>query len=282
MNRWSSYLAIGDSFTEGLEDPAPDGGYLGWADRLAAMLAAHSPGLRYGNLAVRGKMMDEIVSEQVPQAVRARPDLVTISAGGNDVITPGSDVDAVVEQFDQAVAALRRAGSDVVVFTGPDTRKTPVLRRVRTKVAVYNCHLWTIANRHGCRMVDLWGMRVLQDPRAWNSDRLHLSPLGHHRVALRAAEVLGVPTVERWNTPWPPAQEPRWLTLRREDLEWTRMYLLPWVRRQLRGESLGDGLLPKRPTLEQLSLSQNGAAAQNGAAQAQEGVSGRQEVARQG
>lgn len=277
MDRWSSYLAIGDSFTEGLEDPSPNGGYLGWADRLAAMLAAHSPGLRYGNLAVRGKMMDEIMSEQVPLAVQARPDLVTICAGGNDVILPGCDVDAVVDQFDRAVAAMRRVGIDVVVFTGPDTRKTPVLRRVRSKVAVYNCHLWTIANRYGCRMADLWGMRVLQDPRAWNTDRLHMSPLGHHKVALRAAEVLGVPTEEKWSTPWPHEAEQRWLTMRRADLEWTRAHLLPWVRRQLRGESLGDGLRPKRPSLEPLLLPEPGST--NGDVATREPVNYRQEIA---
>ena len=46
------YVAIGDSTTEGLEDPYPDGsGYRGWADRLAERMAQASPGLLYANLA---------------------------------------------------------------------------------------------------------------------------------------------------------------------------------------------------------------------------------------
>lgn len=253
MYRWSSYLAIGDSFTEGLEDARPDGSYLGWADRLASMLAAQNPALRYGNLAIRGKMMQEIVAEQVPLACEIRPDLVTISAGGNDVIYPGTDVDDVTAQFDKAVADLQGAGAEVVIFIGPDIKRTPVLRRVRPKLAIYNCNLWSIANARGCRVVDLWGMEVLRDRGAWDSDRLHMSPLGHHRVALRTAEVLGVPTEEPWNAPWPPAHRPNWLELRRDDYRWTTTHLLPWVRRQLRGQSTGDGLPPKRPRLTPLA-----------------------------
>jgi lysophospholipase L1-like esterase len=49
-----SFVALGDSFTEGVGDPYPDGTFRGWADRFAAQLAAASPGLRYANLAIRG------------------------------------------------------------------------------------------------------------------------------------------------------------------------------------------------------------------------------------
>jgi lysophospholipase L1-like esterase len=64
----ASFVAIGDSFTEGLNDAAPGGGFRGWADRLAGLLAAEYPGLRYANLAVRGKLLRQIVAEQVPAA----------------------------------------------------------------------------------------------------------------------------------------------------------------------------------------------------------------------
>ena len=45
-----SYVAIGDSFTEGMNDTAPGGGFRGWADRLAEMIAAQDPGFRYAEL----------------------------------------------------------------------------------------------------------------------------------------------------------------------------------------------------------------------------------------
>ena len=123
--------------------------------------------------------------------LQVKPDLVTLCAGGNDLIVPGSDVDAIAEEFEQAVVDLRAAGCEVVVFTGPDPRKQPVVRRVRGKVAIYNAHLRAIADRHGAQLVDLWAMARAASTRAsWSDDRLHFSPEGHQRIALRTAEVL--------------------------------------------------------------------------------------------
>lgn len=39
----TSLVAVGDSFTEGMSDRLPDGSYRGWADLLAARMAARSP-----------------------------------------------------------------------------------------------------------------------------------------------------------------------------------------------------------------------------------------------
>jgi lysophospholipase L1-like esterase len=253
VRTWTSWVAVGDSFTEGLSDEAPDGSYVGWADRLAAALAERAPGFRYANLALRGKMLGEIIAEQVPIAVEVKPDLVTICAGGNDLIVPGCDVDELAEKFERAVVDLRAAGCEVVMFTGPDPRSQPVVRRVRPKVAIYNANLRAIADRHGARLVDLWAMRPLVDVRSWSDDRLHFSPEGHRRIALRAAEVLGVAVADDWREPWPPVEPTPWLRSRQADLAWTRTYLLPWVRRHLRGESMGDGLHPKRPELSPLA-----------------------------
>jgi lysophospholipase L1-like esterase len=253
MHEWNSWVALGDSFTEGMSDLAPDGRtYLGWADRLAAVMAKQRPGFQYANLALRGKMLQEIIDEQVPRAIEARPDLVTICGGGNDLVVPGGDVDALAAQFEQAVLALLEAVPDVLIITGPDPQAMPVVRRVRGKVAIYNGHLRAIADRHGVRMLDLWAMDVLRDQRAWCDDRLHFSAEGHRRIALRAAEVLDIEVDGDWREPWPAEAPLPWISLRRNDLEWTWVYLLPWVRRQLRGESMGDGLAPKRPDLAPL------------------------------
>jgi lysophospholipase L1-like esterase len=252
VRKLASWVAVGDSFTEGLNDRAPDGGFMGWADRLAANLAARDPGFRYANLALRGKMLREIIEEQVPIAIEVKPDLVTMCGGGNDLIVPGCDVDALADQFERAVVALRAAGCEVVVFTGPDPRDQPVVRRIRGKVAIYNANLRAIADRHDAMLVDLWAMTPLVDIRAWSDDRLHFSPEGHRRIALRTAEILDVAVTDDWREPWPPVPPTPWLRSRQADLAWTRTHLLPWVRRHLRGESMGDGLMPKRPELSPL------------------------------
>lgn len=253
-NRFNSYVAIGDSFTEGLNDEMPDGTFLGWADRLAERLARGREDFRYANLALRGKMLDEIIDEQIPAALELHPDLVTICAGGNDIIVPGADVDETAARLDAGVGELCAAGITVLLFTGPDPKQMSVMNMLRGKIAIYNAHLWAIASRHGATIVDLWAMAPLHDRRAWSEDRLHFAPDTHRRIALRAAEVLGLATDDDWRRPWPEVDGPNdWISMRRSDLEWTRIYLLPWIRRQLRGESLGDGLEPKRPTLTPLT-----------------------------
>jgi lysophospholipase L1-like esterase len=261
----ASFVAIGDSFTEGLNDPAPGGGFRGWADRLAAMLAAEYPGLRYANLAIRGKLLRQIVADQVPAAVAMSPSLVSIAGGGNDILRPGGDPDTLAELFDVAVARLRQAGCRVLMFTGFDPVAFPVLRMLRGRIATYNMHLRAIADARGCDLVDLWSMRFLRELSAWSPDRLHLTAASHRRVALRAGEVLGVPVAEDWRTvpedaaasaePVPAsvgaAREARavWLAARREDAKWAREYFMPWINRRLHGVSSGDGRLPKRPEL---------------------------------
>jgi lysophospholipase L1-like esterase len=247
-----SFAALGDSFTEGLNDPGPGGGFMGWADRVAAVLAEQVPGLRYANLAVRGKLLHQVVVEQVPRAVELAPDLVSLAAGGNDILR-GADVDELAAQFETAVAALAAAGAQVLIFTGFDPRTFPVIRLLRGRIAAYDMHLRAIADEHGCRLVDLWSMRVLRDPRAWSPDRLHLASEGHRRVALRTCEVLGLPAAGDWRAPLPvvsgPVRANAWLTARGQDARWVWEYARPWVRRRLTGTSSGDGLRPKRPDL---------------------------------
>ncbi|MDN3360110.1 SGNH/GDSL hydrolase family protein [Actinomadura sp. DC4] len=252
---YSSYVALGDSFTEGLNDPDPAGGYRGWADRLAEHLAAASSsvdGLRYANLAVRGKVLRQVIADQVPRAVELRPDLITFSAGGNDLLRPRADPDGLAEAMEGAIRRLRDTGADVLMFTSFDTRDVPVLRRVRGKLATYNLHVRDIADRHGCRVVDLWSMRTLLDPRAWSADRIHLAQEGHRRVALAACEVLGVPATGDWREPFPAAPVAGWLDSRRSDIEWAKTYFLPWIQRRLRGRSSGDEVTAKRPDLHPL------------------------------
>jgi lysophospholipase L1-like esterase len=247
-----SFVALGDSFTEGVGDPYPDGSCRGWADRFAGQLATSAPGLRYANLAIRGKVLGQVMDEQVPIAVSLAPDLVSIAAGGNDLLRPKADPDALAATFEQAVLSLRQAGSQVLLFTGFDPGGFPLLRLIRGKAAAFNAQLRTIAAKYDCLHVDLWSMHVLADPREWCDDRLHLAPDGHRRVALRTSEVAGLPVTEDWREPLPadPAGAPRWLRARRQDVQWARNYAAPWLKRRLRGISSGDGMGPKRPDLQ--------------------------------
>ncbi|MGF9647448.1 SGNH/GDSL hydrolase family protein [Pseudarthrobacter oxydans] len=245
---WTRYVAMGDSFTEGIGDPEPSrpGGYRGWADRVAEELGRTQPDFAYANLAVRGRLLQQIVDQQLAPCLALKPDLVTLSAGGNDLLRPGGDPDALAEKLDSVVQILAMGGATVVLFNGPDTGSS-VLGRIRSKVAIYNENLRTVAARHDAVIADMWSLRQLSDPQMWDRDRLHFSPLGHHTIA---AMVLDSLNVEHTLEPLQPKPLPprTWREARSGDLVWAREYFVPWVLRRLRHQSSGDGITAKRPT----------------------------------
>ena len=132
-----------------------------------------------------------------------------------------------------------------MVTTGFDTRGVPLLKHLRGKIATYNGHVRAVADRYGCPVLDLWSLRSVQDRRAWDADRLHLSPEGHTRVALRAGLALGLEVPADPEQPWPPLPPRGTLEIRRDDVHWAREYLVPWIGRRLRGESSGDHVTAK-------------------------------------
>nr|WP_297426089.1 SGNH/GDSL hydrolase family protein [uncultured Actinotalea sp.] len=267
---WRRYVALGDSFTEGLwdlpdADVAADGppsdadprACRGWADLLALHLAARHDQpdgdgvLHYANLAIRGRLLRPILTEQVPAALAMRPDLVSLVGGGNDMLRPTADPDALAARLEDAVGRLRASGADVLLGTGVDAKDSPLVSRTRSRVAVYNTHIWSIARRHGAHVVDLWGMRSLRDWRMWAPDRIHLTGEGHRRVAQGALVALGLePDDPRWDDPLAPLPPSPRLERVREDVLWFREHVYPWATRRLRGRSSGDTRRPKRPTLE--------------------------------
>jgi lysophospholipase L1-like esterase len=250
--RFGRYVALGDSFTEGVgdHDLRLPNGVRGWADRVAEALArASGEGFRYANLAIRGRKLDAILAEQVATALAMQPDLVSVYAGGNDILRPRVDIDGLVQRYGRAVAALRDSGAHVVMFTGFDLGFAPVFRHLRGRVATYNELVREVADVHGATVVDFWRMREYRDPRLWDVDRLHMSSAGHQRMARAVLDALGV---DHDLEPYPLAELPEMDRRQRRnaDLAWARAHAAPWVQRRLRGTSSGDGLLPRRPTLE--------------------------------
>ena len=247
---FSRYVALGDSTTEGLDDPAPDGrGHLGFADRLAARLARENPSLLYANLAIRGRKMRQIRDEQLEPALTLQPDLATVVGGLNDILRPRVSLDAVCSDFDGMVSALRARGATIVGITFPDpARIMPTARLVRGRVLAFNDALRSIAARRGMVLVDL-GERGVVDPRLWSVDRLHANGLGHQRITDAIAEALGLaPDFDPWE-PLPPADRvARHVALARE-AAWVGRHMTPWVVRRVRGRSSGDGVVAKRPSL---------------------------------
>lgn len=247
-------MALGDSFTEGLVDrhPTRPGEYLGWADRVAAALAERNAAagrpFGYANLAIRGRLVDQVVQDQLPPALTLRPDLVSLCAGGNDVLRPRASVEAIMASLESAVEAIRATGADVVLFTSANLSWVPLLNRVTPRLVEHNAELWAIGQRTGAFVVDIYTMRSLRDPRMYGEDRLHLSSEGHARVAAQALWTLGMPfEVRDWVEPLEPVPPLGRVESLQADREWVATHLRPWIRRHLRGEATGQDRAPKRP-----------------------------------
>ncbi|MGC0418950.1 SGNH/GDSL hydrolase family protein [Embleya sp. AB8] len=247
---FATFVAVGDSFTEGMSDPDPAGGYRGWADLLADRLAVDTPTLRYANLAVRGKLIRQIADEQVDAAAALGGELITLAGGLNDVLRPRCDVDAVCTVFEQAAGKLAAGGGHLVLFRSTDpTRRLRSSARLMPRIERLVAFVDAVGARYDATVVDLFTARAFDDPRMWADDRLHLSTEGHRRVAEATAQALGLPAEFDWRALLPPAPAPRWADRRRADARWARTHLGPWLARRATGRSSGDGRAPKRAEL---------------------------------
>lgn len=246
------YVALGDSFTEGLGDPDPTrpNGVRGWADRVAEVLgrraAARGEDFGYANFAIRGRKLRGVVDEQLEPALALDPDLVTVYIGANDILRPSVDIDGLVEQYDAALGRLAATGARLLVWTAFDPGGSATYRLLRGRFALYNELVRESADQHGATVVDFWRLREYRDWRLWDDDRMHMGPAGHQRMAI---EVLGVLGVEHdlQPLPLPDLVVPARADAVRANATWLRTSAAPWVHRRLTGRSSGDGLDPRFP-----------------------------------
>ncbi|MEV4988673.1 SGNH/GDSL hydrolase family protein [Pseudarthrobacter sp. LMD1-1-1.1] len=253
MDFTSRFVALGDSFTEGVgdDDPARPNGVRGWADRVAEQLCAADPDFGYANLAIRGRKLRQILAEQVDAAVELNPTLVSIYAGANDILRPRVDIDDLLVEYNDAVAKLAATGAIVVMFTGFDARGSKVFGTMRGRTAIYNELVRGIAGDHGALLVDYWRFSEYYDWGMWAHDRMHMSAAGHANMAKRVLEVLkydhsiDVP-------PMTPVPELSGADAIRANAQWFREYAAPWVVRRVTGKSSGDNLQAKYPQLTRL------------------------------
>ena len=255
---FARYVALGDSSTEGLEDDlTPSGRHRGWADRLAEHVArAQSEPLLYANLAVRGRKMRHLVTEQLEPALAMEPDLVSVFAGTNDIIRSNFNLDAVLRDLETLLRAFRARGATVVTITMPDLSDVaPLARRVAPRLAAFNEGVRGLCTTTGTRLLDAAQHPVAVDRRLWHEDRLHANAEGHRRIAAGLAHVVGIPGFEHaWDEPLPPAPRRSSIGTVAAEVHWAGKYLTPWILRRLLGRSSGDDVTPKRPALAPVQL----------------------------
>ncbi|GIF12978.1 SGNH/GDSL hydrolase family protein [Actinoplanes teichomyceticus] len=240
------YVAIGDSFTEGMGDTQPDGSERGWADLVAAGLAAGlGEPIRYANLAIRGRLLRPIVTEQLDAALALdpKPTLLSLNGGGNDMMRPGGDLTALVEMTERAIRRCLDSGVQVLLLSGPDpSGRLPLGGMMRRKGEILTAAVAPFAQRYGLTFVDVFHDREIRRPGYWSADRLHLNAAGHRRVAGLVLTALGHPTTAHVIDSGPAGRAGLLAEAR-----YYREHVLPWVQRRLRGQSSGDHRTGKYP-----------------------------------
>lgn len=256
---FSRYVALGDSTTEGLDDPYP--GYpagsevfRGWADRLADRLAMDNPRLEYANLAIRGRLIGQIHETQLEPALAMEPDLASVVGGVNDVLRPKFDIDVVAGHLETMCRAFRERAATVLVMTLPDLGNSMRVARIASeRLAAYNQAMRDVASRTGATLVDMAEELTVYDPRGWSTDRLHANDVGHQYLMWGAAKALGLPDAQgeldalKSGVPDVPRKSgPRELA---SEAAWMWSHLRPWIARRIKGTSSGDGISAKRPEM---------------------------------
>ncbi|OLF16272.1 GDSL family lipase [Actinophytocola xanthii] len=239
------YVAIGDSFTEGVGDEVGDG-CRGWADLVASGLArALGETVEYANLAVRGRLLEPIVTTQLEAALALEPapTLLTLNGGGNDSMRPGCDLERLAELTEHAVRRCAAAGVRMVLLSGADpSAGLPLGRVVHRRGAALTEAVAALAARHDVLFVDMFSDQEIRRSHYWSPDRLHLNADGHRRVAASVLAALGHAEAAHVVAPGPtPARS--WRT----EARYYREHVLPWLHRRLRGSSSGDDRAGKYP-----------------------------------
>jgi lysophospholipase L1-like esterase len=190
--RWTRVVGVGDSVIAGIGDPVDGCPDVSWFDHVVGMLGPDATAV---NLGVVGLRSAAIRQTQLDRALAARPDLVLLSAGGNDMFARDFDPDAVTDDVDSMVGALRAAGADVLMFGFYDIgHLLAVPPAVRDRLSVNNRVLAAItadaARRHGAIHIDNSHRQVAAD--LMSADGIHFNRRGHAHIAATVAEVLGL------------------------------------------------------------------------------------------
>jgi len=177
----TTYVAMGDSFTSGLEP-----GQTRWADELARELDA-----RYVNLASVGATSEKVELEQLERALELEPDVVTLVCGANDVLfDTRPDPEAYAARLSRMFTRLRRElpNAQIVTATYPDISRFLKLRpRTRTRVVDgmerFNSAIRRVARRHDVMLMESFDHPAATARETYAADGFHPSPEGHRAAA---------------------------------------------------------------------------------------------------
>jgi acyl-CoA thioesterase I len=182
------YVALGDSTGAGVG--AREGGYVA---RLFKRIAALRPGSTLTNLCVSGATAEDVLRDRLESAVRAKPNLVTLGVGINDVGL-GIAIEEFAKNYDAILSRLRSDTDAVIVIVNvPDVSTAPRIseslrKEHNTAILRFNQGIAEIASRHGVRLFDIYTPtheQLPSHPEFFSADGFHPSDNGYELWAER-------------------------------------------------------------------------------------------------
>jgi lysophospholipase L1-like esterase len=245
---YRSYVAIGDSLTEGLGDFDFELSRFGcgWADRLGELFArvAYEAGesFDYANLSLRGSSLYEILTAQLEDALKLKPDLVTIMAGSNDFMRAKKYHPEMRALLRGAVKRLHDQGTHVVLVNTVNPVHLGMFRLLSGKARAMSQLINDVAFEYEVPLLDVFNMKEFEHLQMWCDDMVHFSGHGHIRIANRAASLLGLDQG---------FDELEIAEIQKPDRSakavcvWFVKHVMPYIGRRIRNTSSGAGLEPK-------------------------------------
>ena len=236
-----------------MTDEMVDGKFRGWADRVADVLAQDEPDFTYANLAIRGKLLPQVIEDQLPVAlhfVTGPETLLSFHAGANDALRPGYNAPLAAQRYSDAVRKAAASGATVMLFTVLEDpgNKGKTAQIWSERFGQFNKTVREVGAEVGAVVLDANNESFFQDNRFLAFDRLHLNADGHFRVAQAVLERLDYPFDSAWKVPLPPQTTAYKLVRKASTVPWFFSFALPWIMRRIRGKSSGDGRSAKYPT----------------------------------
>ncbi|MFJ3305440.1 SGNH/GDSL hydrolase family protein [Streptomyces sp. NPDC086549] len=228
------FVALGDSLTEGVGDPAGDG-WRGWAALLAPGLAEEP--VDFTNLAASGAQTRDVLERQTPAGLELRPDVVSVVIGVNDTLRCTFDIHAVAARLDTVYAAFTAQGAVLLTACLPDpgamlglpgALARPLARRQRAVNTVVHAlsERYDAVHLHAAEGV--W----LTDRAMWSADRLHPGERGHRQLAVRFHTLLAGAGAAKGAVPSPEPDFPA--PTKSASLWWLATAGTAWVLRRCR------------------------------------------------
>ncbi|MFY9263932.1 MAG: SGNH/GDSL hydrolase family protein [Solirubrobacterales bacterium] len=191
--RYNSYVAIGDSFSAGI-----DPGEKTWCDHLAASLGAANPRLRYRNLAEARAPAPRVFARQLRAALDQKPDLLSVTCGVNDVLLSREfDADRFEGHMRPAFERIVGELPGVRLLTLEPARFSmflPVDERRRAAIDAgidrLNARMRSLSAEFGAIVVDLAADKRSEDRASRHDDGLHPSAKAHSEIAEYVLAVL--------------------------------------------------------------------------------------------